>query len=599
LSSELGFVSRIGYLVPSMIVDSPPQSPSETGSQLLDEYCLYCVSGKMNIQKGDYMVHKQIGIGVFEGVSQVNGITYIKLRFCDGEMDLHELDAMDDLALFRRKDDVGEYETLELNSMQSTKAWLNKRRRLSKKAFQVVQDLEKLYDRRNTERRQLCSEDGESMRTFEAMFPFDPTPDQSKVFAEVREDMTQRPEPMDRVVIGDVGFGKTEIAMRAIYRMVRSGRQVAMLAPTTVLVAQHFRLLRQRMPDFRIERLSSTEIRTREESEALLLSIKNGDVDIVIGTRSVLAPHVVFGNLGLVVIDEEQRFGVKHKETLKTLHPLVDVLSLTATPIPRTMYMCLAGVRGVSKLLTPPPGRKPIETVVMARDNQTVSEAIQLELDRGGQVFYVVSSIKLVMEEVDFLQKLLPHARITFGYGGLDGLEERIISFAAGEFDILVGTPILENGLDIPKVNTLIIQESQLFALTQLHQLRGRVGRSKTQAYAYFMHPGLDELSVAALKRLKVIEREDGLGAGPNIAIADLQFRGAGNLLGTEQKGNDGVDSLGGQEMYLAVLQEAMANKMPWKKTRLVKKTTRSMSAKRKLGMPESRQTFVNGYALN
>jgi len=324
-----------------------------------------------------------------------------------------------------------------------------------------------------------------------------------------------------------------------------------------VLAAQHLRVLRARMPGVRIEILSTLVKRKPAERAQILEDITAGKVEVVVGTHALLSPKVSFHNLGLLIVDEEQRFGVRQKDKVKAASTSVDVLSLSATPIPRTMYMCMAGIRKMSTLNTPPQGRLPVQTLVRERDNGVAEAAVREELARGGQVFYVVPRIEMVEQEVDFLTSVLPDARIAFAYSGIPNLEEIIVKFTLGEIDVLVATTIMENGIDIPNVNTIVVQNTQLFGLAQLHQLRGRVGRARVQAYAYMMHPPLAQLSAEAKQRLRVLQRETDLGAGHALAQSDLQMRGAGNLFGEAQKGETGMSEIG-VDLYVEVLQKAM-----------------------------------------
>jgi len=370
--------------------------------------------------------------------------------------------------------------------------------------------------------------------------------------------MVESDRPMDRLICGDVGFGKTEVGMRAIYRAVANGRQVAFLAPTTVLAAQHLRVLRKRMPEVRVELLSGLVKRTAKQLDEIRADITAGRVQVAVGTHALLSDKITFANLGLLVVDEEQRFGVKQKEKIKGASANVDVLSLTATPIPRTFYMCATGIRDMSLLATPPSGRLKVQTKVATRDDGLMLEYVQNELARGGQVFYVVPRIDQVAAEVEQLESLLPGARISFAYSGLRDLEARIVDFTMGNVDVMVATTIMENGIDIPNVNTLVVQNSHLFGLAQMHQLRGRVGRSNLQAYALLLHPPRNVLSEAALKRMQALEKSQELGvAGYQIAQSDLNLRGAGNVFGTAQKGVSAVGQIG-LDMYLETLQRAM-----------------------------------------
>ena len=542
---------------------------------------------KSKIRRGDYIVHNDYGIGLFQGVhktgerrvNQETGerteIKALRIKFRDGELDVPPARAKNALKLYKRHEDVeANSETVKLDGMRSTRSWKKRKVRAAKKVWAVAADLVKMYAERQELRRPPCGPDGERMAKFEAAFPFTPTPDQTTVFGEVAADMIDNTQPMDRLVCGDVGFGKTEVAMRAIYRAVCAGRQVALLAPTTVLAAQHYRVLLQRMPDVRVELISSLVKRKPAETAAIREDVASGKVEVLVGTHALLSPKIQFQNLGLLVVDEEQRFGVRQKEKVKAASTSTDVLSLSATPIPRTMYMCLAGIRAMSTLATPPEGRLPVITEVQERDEKVVLAAIKEELARGGQVFYVVPRVEMVDFEVQFLRdELNSDVVVDFAYSGIARLEQRVVDFTLGKTDVLVATTILENGIDIPNVNTIVVQATQLLGLSQLHQLRGRVGRARIQAYAYLMHPPRYELSDDALQRLRVLQRETALGAGVGIAKSDLSMRGAGNLFGEAQKGTSGMADIG-VDMYVEVLQKAM----------------RYLEEKRRLGLPDDEE---------
>ena len=539
---------------------------------------------KSKIRRGDYVVHRQYGIGNFEGVFRTtefqtlaNGTRVyqkaLKVRFKDGTLEIAPRDAADDLKLFKRFEEVGEYGTVRLDGLRSRKSWEKRKERAAKKVWAVAADLVKMYAERQELRRTPCPPDDARMAQFASRFTFQPTPDQQRTFDEIAYDMISAPQPMDRLVCGDVGFGKTEVAMRAIYRAVCAGRQVGLLAPTTVLAAQHLRVLRERMPDVRIELLSSLAKRTPAELQGIRDDIAAGKVEVVVGTHALLSPKIIFKNLGLLVVDEEQRFGVRQKDKVKTVATSVDVLSLSATPIPRTMYMCMAGIRAMSTLNTPPAGRRPVQTLVRERNDGLVENAIREELARGGQVFYVVPRIEMVEAEVAFLSETLPETRIAYAYSGIADLEAKIVGFTLGEIDVLVATTIMENGIDIPNVNTIIVQNTQLFGLAQLHQLRGRVGRAAVQAYAYLLHPRIETISAEAKQRLMVLQRETDLGSGASLAQSDLQMRGAGNLFGEAQKGAGGLADIG-LDLYVEVLQKAM----------------RFLERKRALGLPDDEE---------
>src|SRR5205807_317589 len=376
-------------------------------------------------------------------------------------------------------------------------------------------------------------------REFEHSFPFRETPDQMKAIIDAKIDMEQ-PRPMDRLICGDVGFGKTEVAIRAAFKAVMDGRQVAVLAPTTVLAQQHFEVFRQRMLDYpvRIEMLS--RFRTQSEQRKILELVRQGGIDIVIGTHRLISGDVIFKDLGLVVIDEEQRFGVLHKEQFKEQFKLIDVLTLSATPIPRTLYLSLVGAKDMSVIETPPPNRLPIETVICGYDERIIRDAIQRELRRNGQVYFLHNRVETIERVQEKVRLLCPGARIDVGHGQMDeqDLEDVMERFVSGKTDVLVSTTIIESGLDIPNANTIIIDRADRFGLADLYQLRGRVGRAQHKAYAYLLLPR-DIMTVgAARRRINAIKQYSGLGAGFKIAMRDLEIRGAGNLLGTAQSGH-------------------------------------------------------------
>jgi transcription-repair coupling factor (superfamily II helicase) len=395
-------------------------------------------------------------------------------------------------------------------------------------------------------------------REFEGAFLFEETPDQMRAILETKADM-ERPKPMDRLICGDVGFGKTEVGIRAAFKAVMDGRQVAVLVPTTVLAQQHYNTFRERMADYpvRIELLS--RFRTRGAQQRVVKDLASGAVDIVIGTHRLLQNDIAFKELGLVVIDEEQRFGVMHKEKFKMLRKLVDVLTLSATPIPRTLYLALTGARDMSTIQTPPHDRLPVETIVTQYDERVIRDAIQRELHRGGQVFFLHNRVMTIETMAQKLRTLVPHARIVVGHGQMhsDDLEEVMTQFVNGEADILLSTTIIESGLDIPNANTIIIDRADRFGLSDLYQLRGRVGRYKHQAYAYLLLPRHAGLLTDVRKRLSAIRQYSTLGSGFKIAMRDLEIRGAGNLLGAEQSGH--ITAVG-FELYCQLLKQSVSS---------------------------------------
>ena len=403
-----------------------------------------------------------------------------------------------------------------------------------------------------------CKPDAPWQREFESAFIYEETPDQLTAIADTKADM-ERPKPMDRLICGDVGFGKTEVAIRAAFKCVMDGKQAAVLVPTTVLAQQHFNNFRERMADYpiRVELLS--RYRTRREQERVVKDLAAGAVDIVIGTHRLVQSDIAFKNLGLVVIDEEQRFGVQHKEKFKRLRTLVDVLTLSATPIPRTLYLALTGARDMSTIQTPPHDRLPVETTVCEYDERVIRDAIQREINRGGQVFFLHNRVLTIHTMQQKLQSLLPNARILVGHGQMnaDDLEDVMAKFIAGEADVLLSTTIIESGLDIPNANTIIIDRADRFGLSDLYQLRGRVGRYKHQAYAYLMLPRSARMLTDVRKRISAMKQYSTLGSGFKIAMRDLEIRGAGNLLGSEQSGH--ITAVG-FELYCQLLKQSVAS---------------------------------------
>lgn len=432
------------------------------------------------------------------------------------------------------------------------KLWQRQMQKARESAQDSAQDVLALYAARGAIRREPCLPDNDRVRTFEKSFGYEPTPDQLRCFDDVRADMVRRWTPMDRLICGDVGFGKTEIALRAIYRTVVNGRQVALLTPTVVLAAQHYRTLLKRMPDLRVSLLRGGSTQTRDGIQ-MRQRIANGTIDVVVGTHALLGKSVSFDKLGLLVVDEEQRFGVAQKEKMKAFATGIDVLTLTATPIPRTLQMSLSGIRDMSTLQTPPQGRKNVVSNVIKFDEEVLKEAIQHELDRQGQVFYIVPRIAAIESSVELLTRLLPGIRVAVAHGKMKQIEDTIINFTEGGADVLVATSVVENGLDLPNANTIIVTDPQMFGLSALYQLRGRVGRSERSAFGYFMYPANTSLSVDAVRRLSAIKELSSLGSGFELANRDLEIRGAGALMGSKQSG---VMGKVGPDVYLSLLRE-------------------------------------------
>ena len=423
----------------------------------------------------------------------------------------------------------------------------------------IADDLIKLYAERSQLRGYAFSKDDEDQVAFDEAFPYVETEDQLRSIEEIKKDM-QIPQPMDRLLVGDVGFGKTEVAMRAAFKAVNNHKQVVVLVPTTVLAQQHYSNFKERFEQFAVNVDVLSRFRSKKEQIETLEKLKKGQVDILIGTHRVLSKDVEFADLGLIIIDEEQRFGVKHKEALKELKKKVDVLTLTATPIPRTLHMSMLGIRDLSVIETPPTNRYPVQTYVLEQNDHVIRDAVLREIDRGGQVYYLYNKVDTIEKKVSELQELIPEASIGFVHGQMSEirLENTLLDFIEGEYDILVTTTIIETGVDIPNANTLFIENADHMGLSTLYQLRGRVGRSNRIAYAYLMYRPDKSLTEVSEKRLEAIKGFTELGSGFKIAMRDLSIRGAGNLLGSSQSGF--IDSVG-FELYSQLLDEAIAKK--------------------------------------
>jgi transcription-repair coupling factor (superfamily II helicase) len=509
--------------------------------------------GKM--RPGDFVVHRNHGIGKFLKLEKLaiggEARDYLVVQYADGLLRV-AADQLGSLGRYRASSDAPP----ELNRMGGT-AWTRAKERAKKAIRKVAVDLVKLYAERHKAPGFAYPADGPWQSELEDSFPYEPTPDQVKAIAEVKRDM-EEPSPMDRLVCGDVGFGKTEVAIRAIFKAVTAGKQVAMLAPTTVLAQQHWRSLSERFAPYPVKVSLLNRFRTAGERKIILEGLAGGTVDVVVGTHQLLSKGTAFKQLGLLVVDEEQRFGVNQKEKIKVLRKDVDVLTLSATPIPRTLYMSLSGVREMSLITTPPPLRRPIKTHLAALDEEAVRSAIRQELDRGGQIFYVVPRVEGIEEVAAQLRAMLPGLKLLVAHGQMaEGeLESSMVAFNAGEADLMLCTTIVESGLDIPRVNTILIEDAHKFGLAQLYQLRGRVGRSGIQAHAWLFYPGDASLSEAARQRLRAIQEFAQLGSGYQLAMRDMEIRGVGNLLGVEQSGQ--METIG-FDLYMEMLQECLA----------------------------------------
>ncbi len=503
----------------------------------------------------DYVVHRNHGVGQFLRLDSltVDNETreYLVIQYADGLLRV-AVDQMGALSRYRASVE----QKPQLNKMTG-KTW-EKTKGKAKKAIQkVAVDLLKLYAKRAQMQGFVYPEDMPWQQELEDSFPYDPTPDQLKATQDVKRDM-ESDRPMDRLVCGDVGFGKTEVALRAIFKAVIAGKQVAMLAPTTILTQQHYHTLKERFAPYPIQIGLLNRFRTIKERKDILQRLLSGELDVVVGTHQLLGKTVSFKDLGLLVVDEEQRFGVNQKEKIKAMKAQVDVLTLSATPIPRTLYMALSGVREMSLITTPPPSRRPIKTHLAPFDLEKVRAAIRQELDRGGQIFYVVPRVDGIEEIAGRIREAVPGVRLAIAHGQMpEGeLEATMLTFGSGEADLMICTTIIESGLDIPRVNTIIIEDAHKFGLSQLYQLRGRVGRSGIQAHAWLLFPNQSKLSDKARKRLRAIQEFTQLGSGYQLAMRDMEIRGIGNLLGAQQSGQMEVI---GFDLYMDMLEESIA----------------------------------------
>ncbi|HEY9606293.1 MAG TPA: transcription-repair coupling factor [Allocoleopsis sp.] len=506
------------------------------------------------LQQGDYVVHKNHGIGKFLKLESltINHETreYLVIQYSDGLLRV----AADQLGVLSRFRATGESPP-ELNKM-SGKAWEKTKNRVRKGIKKLAVDLLQLYAQRSQRQGFAYPIDSPWQQEMEDSFPYQATPDQLKAVQDVKRDMMSD-RPMDRLVCGDVGFGKTEVAIRSIFKAVTAGKQVAFLAPTTILTQQHYHTIKERFAPYPINVGLLNRFRTAEERKDIQRRLTTGELDIVVGTHQLLGKGIAFRDLGLLVVDEEQRFGVNQKEKIKALKTQVDVLTLSATPIPRTLYMSLSGVREMSLITTPPPSRRPIKTHLAPYDPEAIRTAIRTELDRGGQVFYVVPRIEGIEELAGKLREMVPGARLAIAHGQMDDaeLEATMLAFGNGEADVLVCTTIIESGLDIPRVNTILIEDAHKFGLAQLYQLRGRVGRAGIQAHAWLFYPKQKVLTEPARQRLRAIQEFTQLGSGYQLATRDMEIRGVGNLLGVEQSGQ--MEAIG-FDLYMEMLQEAI-----------------------------------------
>ncbi|HEX9576625.1 MAG TPA: transcription-repair coupling factor, partial [Myxococcales bacterium] len=509
-----------------------------------------------DLKEGDLVVHVDHGVARYDGLTRLNvrgfAADFILLQFAGKDRLYLPVGRLRQIQKYQG----GDPEKVRLDSLQS-QSFQKRKARVKEELLKMAAELLDIYASRAAHQGFAFSAPDVMYRTFEADFEFEETPDQERAIEEVIKDM-QLAKPMDRLVCGDVGYGKTEVALRAAFKAVEDKKQVAVLVPTTVLAAQHFRTMSKRFNDYPVRVEMVSRLRDARTTREVLQRVREGKVDVLIGTHRLLSADVSFKDLGLVVVDEEQRFGVKHKEQLKKLRKLVDVITLTATPIPRTLHMAMMGVRDLSIIGTPPVDRRSIRTFVSKFDREVIKEAIERELSRGGQVFFLHNRVQSIHGVLDYLKKLVPQAKIAVAHGQMQEgkLEKVMTDFVERKLDVLLCTAIIESGLDIPTANTILVNRADSFGLSQLYQIRGRVGRSRERAYAYLLIPARRSITRDAQKRLQVLQQFTELGAGFQIASHDLEIRGAGNLLGPDQSGN--IASVG-FDLYTQLMEEAVA----------------------------------------
>lgn len=507
------------------------------------------------LQPGDYVVHVDYGIGRFAGLSKVafgnKKQEVIRLVYKDDDLVYVSLQSLHKISKYAGKEGV-----VPTMTKLGSSAWDQKKKRVKNRVKDIAKELIQLYAKRKQAPGFAFSKDGFAQAHLESSFIYEETPDQSTAIAAVKKDM-EAPHPMDRLVCGDVGFGKTEVAIRAAFKAVQDGKQVAVLVPTTILALQHYNSFHSRLAAHGVKVAYINRFKTPKEISETLAATVAGEVQVLIGTHRILSKNVQFQDLGLLIIDEEQKFGVKSKDRLKELRLNVDVLTLTATPIPRTLHFSLMGARDLSIIATPPPNRQPVATAIHPFDATVIKDAIEYELQRGGQVFFVHNRVANIEEMASMIHKLVPESRISVAHGQMDGgqLERRMVQFMEGKHDVLVATSIIESGLDIPNTNTIFINNSHLFGLSDLHQMRGRVGRSNKKAFCYLLSPSTSTLTNEARRRLSALEEFSDLGDGFKVAMRDLDIRGAGDLLGAEQSG---FIADVGFETYCSILDDAV-----------------------------------------
>ncbi|MBD3267224.1 transcription-repair coupling factor, partial [bacterium] len=535
------------------------------------------LSDLLELQPGEYVVHIDHGIGRFVRLRRIETDgkqgEYLELEYAEGGVLYVPIEQIDRVGRY-----VGGENTEPALSKLGTKNWERTKARARQAIEDMAEELLELYATRSTTKGHAFEPDTPWQHEFEASFMYEETADQYRAIEEVKRDM-EADEPMDRLICGDVGFGKTEIAIRACFKAIMDGKQVAVLTPTTILCQQHYNTLAERMADYpvRVEMLS--RFQTAAEQKQIVEEVAKGEVEMVVGTHRLLSKDVRFADLGLVVIDEEQRFGVKHKERLRQLKKLVDTITMTATPIPRTLYMSISGIRNMSLVSTPPKNRLPIETYIMEWSDDVIQNAALRELSRDGQVYFVHNRVETIYQIGQHLQEILPQARIGVAHGQMSEkeLEKIMMDFIHHEYDILLATTIIENGIDIPNVNTIIINKADTFGLSQLYQLRGRVGRDRHRAYCYLLVPTKKGLTSIARRRLLALQEHNQLGAGFHLAMRDMELRGIGNILGRQQHGH--IAAIG-FDLYTKLLSDTVSTLRDSKKMLIEWETVLEMTPK-------------------
>lgn len=548
-------------------VDHEMQLVCYTDHQIFERYHKFNIkngySKKQNItlkeltslSVGDFVTHIDHGIGKFGGLQkiQVEGKTQeaIKLVYADNDIVYVSIHSLHKISKYNGKEGVAP----KIHKLGSS-TWKNLKNKTKARVKHIAFNLIQLYAKRRLQRGFQCATDSYLQHELESSFIYEDTPDQLKATIDVKADMESE-RPMDRLVCGDVGFGKTEVAIRAAFKMVDNGKQVAILVPTTILAFQHYKTFNERLKDMPVTVAYINRFKTAKQKAEILKDLAAGKIDIIIGTHQLVNKSVVFKDLGLLIIDEEQKFGVAVKDKLKTIAENIDTLTLTATPIPRTLQFSLMAARDLSVITTPPPNRYPIESNVVGFNEEVIRDAVAYEIERGGQVYFINNRIENIREVAGMIQRLVPNAKIGIGHGQMEGkkLEELMLAFMDGEFDVLVATTIIESGLDVPNANTILINNANNFGLSDLHQMRGRVGRSNKKAFCYFICPPYSAMTEEARKRIQALEQFSDLGSGFNIAMKDLEIRGAGDILGGEQSGF--INEIG-FETYQKIMQEAI-----------------------------------------